>query len=57
MSDNESVVTIGYDVDTETEYGRKVINDDMKNVQKCKLIHYQLSTNFKIFSEDCSNLL
>ena len=51
MSDTESVVTIDYNIDKEIEYGRKLINDDMKNCKNCKLIHYQLKNNFNVFSE------
>ena len=46
MSDNESVVTIDYNIEKEIEYGRKFIKDDIKNCKNCKLIHYQLRNNF-----------
>ena len=51
MSDNESVVTIDYNIEKEVEYGRKFIKDDIKNCKNCKLIHYQLRNNCNLFSE------
>ena len=51
MSDNESVVTVDYNIDKEVEYGRKLIKDDIKNCKNCKLIHYQLKNNLNLFSE------
>ena len=51
MSDSESVVTVDYNIDKEVEYGRKLIEDDIKNCKNCKLIHYQLKNNFNLFTD------
>ena len=44
-------VTIDYNIEKEIEYARKLIKDDIKNCKNCKLISYQLSNNFNVFSE------
>ena len=50
-SDTGSIVTVGYNIEKEIEYGRKLIHDDIKYCNNCKLIRYQLRNNFNVFSD------